>query len=98
MQALQERWDNLAFFRRNQRPLYYVSTTIFNVVGADEWVHNLSFINTIDSFDGRHPRVFVAPPRQAYTYRESKQPTIICWAIRRWPTTCAYPDRVARCL
>src|SRR5262245_5693309 len=61
MQALQGRSDILAFLRRNQRPLYYISTSTFNVLGADEWVHNLSFINTIDSFDGRHPRVFVAP-------------------------------------
>ena len=61
MQALGGRSDILAFLRRNQRPLYYISTSTFNVLGVDEWVHNLSFINTIDSFDGRHPRVFVAP-------------------------------------
>src|SRR3954447_20804373 len=62
MQALQGRPDILAFFRRNQRPLYYLSTTMFNVLGVDEWVHTLSVINTVDSFDGRHPRVFVASP------------------------------------
>lgn len=62
MQSLQGRSDILAFFRRNKRPLYYLSTSTFNVLGMDEWVHTLSFINTIDSFDGRHPRVFVAAP------------------------------------
>ena len=47
------------FFRRNQTPLYYVSTSAFNLLGADEWINNLTFINTINSFDGQHPNVFV---------------------------------------
>ena len=62
MSTLQGRSDILEFFRRNQIPLYYVSTSTFNVLGADDWINKLSFINTIDSFDGRHPHVFVSPP------------------------------------
>src|SRR5579864_618148 len=62
MKALEGRSDILAFFRRNQTPLFYISTSTFNVLGVEEWINNLSFINTIDSFDGQHPHVFVSPP------------------------------------
>ncbi len=59
MKTLQSQADIRDFFHRNQTPLYYVSTTAFNHLGADEWVNNLTFINTIDSFEGQHPNVFV---------------------------------------
>jgi len=59
MRTLQSQADIRDFFHRNQTPLYYVSTSTFNLLGADEWVNNLTFINTIDSFDGQHPNVFV---------------------------------------
>ena len=59
MKTLQSQADIRDFFHRNQAPLSYVSTTAFNLLGADEWVNNLTFINTIDSFEGRHPNVFV---------------------------------------
>jgi glutathione synthase/RimK-type ligase-like ATP-grasp enzyme len=47
------------FFRHNHTPFYYVSTSTFNLLGADAWINNLTFINTIDSFDGQHPHIFV---------------------------------------
>ena len=50
------------FFRENQHPLFYVSTSTYNILGADEWIGNLNFINSINSFDGQHPRIFTAPP------------------------------------
>lgn len=50
------------FFRQQPRSLFYVSTTAYNLLGADEWIANLRFINTVDSFDGRHPNVFTAAP------------------------------------
>ena len=59
MKTLQSQADIRDFFHRNQAPLSYVSTTAFNLLGADEWVNNLTFINTIDSFEGQHPNVFV---------------------------------------
>jgi hypothetical protein len=59
MRRLQSQADIRDFFHRNQTPLYYVSTSTFNLLGADEWVNNLTFINTINSFDGQHPNVFV---------------------------------------
>jgi hypothetical protein len=49
MKTLQSQADIRDFFHRNQTPLYYVSTSTFNLLGADEWVNNLTFINTINS-------------------------------------------------
>ncbi|WP_017958650.1 biotin carboxylase [Rhizobium leguminosarum] len=47
------------FMRRNERPIYFVSASPFNLMGIDEWVGNFKFISYIDPFDGRHPNVFV---------------------------------------
>ncbi|MEX2529990.1 MAG: biotin carboxylase [Gemmatimonadota bacterium] len=46
-------------FFRNRTPTYFVSATNFNLLGIDEWVRNMRFINYIDCFDGSHPNVFV---------------------------------------
>lgn len=51
--------DIRRFFAQNQTPIYYFNTTPFNLIGADEWISGLQFINTIDSFDGQHPKAFV---------------------------------------
>ena len=32
--------DVRRFFCRNQRPIYYISATNFNLQGMDEWVYN----------------------------------------------------------
>ncbi len=59
-----------AFFRQNQTPVYFVSATAFNLLGIDRWVRNFKFINWYDSFDGRHPNVFV-PRERGYQPFES---------------------------
>lgn len=46
-------------FHRNEEPVYFISATPFNLIGLDEWVRNLHFINYVDCFDGQHPHVFV---------------------------------------
>ncbi len=51
--------DIRRFFHRNETPVYFISATNFNLLGADEWVKGLRFINYIDCFDGQHPNVFV---------------------------------------
>lgn len=51
--------DIRRFFHRNENPIYFISATNFNLLGADEWVKGLRFINYIDCFDGQHPNVFV---------------------------------------
>ncbi|MCB0154586.1 MAG: biotin carboxylase [Anaerolineae bacterium] len=51
--------DIRRFFHRNETPIYFVSATNFNLLGADEWIRGFKFINYIDCFDGQHPNVFV---------------------------------------
>lgn len=50
--------DIRRYFHRNRSPIYFVSATNFNLLGIDEWVGNFSYINYINSFDGRHASVF----------------------------------------
>jgi len=50
--------DVRRFFHRNETPIYFISATNFNLLGADEWVKGLKFISYIDCFDGLHPNVF----------------------------------------
>ena len=54
--------DMLLMFHRNERPIYFISATSFNLLGMDRWVNRFRYINYIDSFDGQHPNIFV--PRE----------------------------------
>ncbi|MBS0452861.1 MAG: biotin carboxylase [Proteobacteria bacterium] len=51
--------DLKLMFHRNERPIYFISATNFNLLGMDRWVNRFRYINYIDCFDGRHPNVFV---------------------------------------
>jgi hypothetical protein len=55
--------DIKRFFYRNETPIYFVSATNFNLLGADEWVKGFKFICYMDCFDGQHPNVFVPGER-----------------------------------
>jgi len=59
MRTLQTAADVQRFFRDNQTPIYYVNTRMFNLLGVDECIGGLRFLNAVDSFDGRHPYVFI---------------------------------------
>jgi hypothetical protein len=59
--------DIFDFFRENQKPLFYISTSTYNILGSDDWIGNLRFINSIDSFAGQHPRIFAAVPDPGLT-------------------------------
>jgi len=50
--------DIRRFFLRNETPIYFISATSFNLLGADEWIRNFHFICHIECFDGLHPNVF----------------------------------------
>lgn len=60
--------DIRRFFYRNEVPTYFISATPFNLLGIDEWVRNMRFINYIDCFDGQHPNVVTPPdkPERAF--------------------------------
>ena len=50
--------DIRRYFYMNETPIYFISATNFNLLGADEWVKGFKFITYIDCFDGEHPNVF----------------------------------------
>jgi biotin carboxylase len=50
--------DIRRYFYMNKTPIYFISATNFNLLGADEWVRGFKFITYIDCFDGEHPNVF----------------------------------------
>lgn len=50
--------DIRRFFHKNETPLYFISATNFNLLGADEWIKGFKFITFIECFDGEHPNVF----------------------------------------
>ncbi|AVL53670.1 biotin carboxylase [Roseobacter denitrificans] len=50
--------DIYRYLRRNKKPIYVVMPTPFNLMGLDQWVGGLEFVNYFDVFDGQHPRVF----------------------------------------
>jgi D-alanine-D-alanine ligase-like ATP-grasp enzyme len=54
--------DIRRFFYRNEDPVYFVSATNFNLLGADEWIKGFKFITYIECFDGLHPNVFSPKP------------------------------------
>ncbi len=58
------------FFHRNDRPIYFVSATNFNLLGIDEWCKNFKYICYIDCYDGRHPNVF-CPSEQPHAEFQS---------------------------
>lgn len=62
--------DLLLMFHRNERPIYFIGATNFNLLGIDRWVNRFRYINYIDCFDGRHPNVFV-PSRTPHAEFES---------------------------
>ena len=47
------------FLRENQRPIYYFGNVAHHLLGLDGWVGNFEFVCRVDSFDGRHPHLFV---------------------------------------
>jgi D-alanine-D-alanine ligase-like ATP-grasp enzyme len=51
--------DLRLMFHRNERPIYFISATNFNLLGIDRCVNRFRYISYIDCFDGRHPNVFV---------------------------------------
>lgn len=49
----------LEFLRKNKTPIYFISPTPFSLLGIDQWVGNLEFINYFDTFDGKHRNIFI---------------------------------------
>lgn len=60
--------DIRRFFYTNETPIYFISATNFNLLGADEWVRGFKFICYIECFDGKHPNVFA--PKEELPHEE----------------------------
>ena len=66
--------DIRRFFHRNETPIYFVSATNFNLLGAEEWVKGFKFICYMDCFDRQYPNVVVPnemSARRAWPRREA---------------------------
>ncbi len=60
--------DIRRFFYKNETPIYFLSATNFNLLGADEWIKGFKFICYIECFDGLHPNVF--SPKEEMPHEE----------------------------
>lgn len=60
--------DIRRFFYRNETPIYFISATNFNLLGADEWIKGFKFITYISCFDGLHPNVMT--PKEELPHEE----------------------------
>jgi hypothetical protein len=52
------------FLRRNETPIYVVMPTPFSLLGLDQWVGSMEFVNYFDIFEGQHPRCYIPPTAQ----------------------------------
>ena len=52
--------DIRTFFRTNERPIFFIGPTAFNLLGIDRWVRNFEYVVYYDSWDSGHARGF--PP------------------------------------
>ena len=77
-----------SYLRRNETPIYVITPTPFSLLGLDQWVGSLEFVNYFDIFEGQHPRCFVPGHRAA-------RPSSSRW--RTWRTTSsAIPSSAPR--
>ncbi len=60
--------DIRRFFYTNEKPIYFISATNFNLLGADEWVKGFKFITYINCFNHQHPNVFT--PKEEIPHEE----------------------------
>ena len=61
--------DIYAFFRQNQKPIYFLSPTPYNVLGLGRWINKFEYINFFDSFDGTHPKAVVPQEHGPHEFR-----------------------------
>ena len=73
MRKLKSISDIRSFFHGYETPTYFVSATPFNLLGAEEWIRDFTFINYIDCFDGKHPAVFVPSKASHPTFESIEQ-------------------------
>lgn len=83
--------DIRRFFFRNDMPIYFISATNFNLLGADEWIKGFKFITYIECFDGLHSNVF--SPRQELPHEEFQSIEDINNYLLEHPEVVAFLDK-----
>lgn len=76
------------FFYKNETPIYFISATNFNLLGADEWIKGFKYICYIECFDGLHPNVFC--PKEEIPHDEFKSIEDINNYLLQHPEVQAY--------
>ena len=69
-----ERIRHQAVLPQERDPIYFISATNFNLLGAEEWVKGFKFICYMDCFDRQYPNVVVPnemSARRAWPRREA---------------------------
>ena len=51
--------DIRRYFYSNERPIFFIGPTNFNLLGIERWCGNFHHVNYIDCYDGSDPNVFV---------------------------------------
>ncbi|MCB0522468.1 MAG: biotin carboxylase [Lewinellaceae bacterium] len=57
-----------ALLLNNTTPIYFIDWCVFTALGMEEYIGNFQYICATDTFDGRHPNVFVP---KSYHYDHS---------------------------
>ncbi len=76
------------YFRTNQRPIYFVSPTAFNLLGINRWVRQFRYVCYYDSFDGGHPNVFVPADRRAPEFESIEDICNYLLRTRKFAASC----------
>jgi hypothetical protein len=67
------------FFRSNEKPIFFISPTNFNLLSMDEYVKKLKHISFWNCLDGKHPNQFTPPDYPASRFANIHHPQ---WAQR----------------
>lgn len=78
--ALRTLEDVTRFFADRRTPITFVHSAPSTLVGADAWLDGLTFITSVDAFDGCHPRNFVPADatRAAFRTTEAGNNSLLC--------------------
>jgi len=50
------------FFRENETPIFFINGSDYNLMGAQTWIGQFSFITAIDYYEGHLPQLFCLKP------------------------------------
>ncbi len=54
--------DIRRFFEENETPIFFINSSDYNMMGAQAWIGQFSFITVIDFYEGNLPQLFCLAP------------------------------------